>query len=987
MAIGALTKIITRGIVAGADNLFDEAKVAEKIKTTAEKLEADLYLNPDVDIADAGLEEYIDKYSKYYSNTGGNSKIDPELEDMVLDRDPDYEIAGTIEKMVDADLQGSTYNVYKSQFSSIDEAEAFDPEVDRSLYNYLSARLSKAENNRLLSEAGREKVLTRTIATLKGMPEYKNLRESMPDFDDLSTQMKKLPAQLENREKALEDFLADSVEKRPQYRGVSSLQDTEWDARFWMTNEIGPHVGTLGQANYFGLKALVDENEFGKHMATFTMGIEGNKLGETFERAGVYIRPEDFNKIYDLTLQVNSYLDDFLRDLELDPNDLKAYTKLSIAETGKIDNVDTRAVYTRKDSEGKGRRGPKPLTGWEEIIEAVATQYLGKETGNTTRDNLLLEHEVKAVAKLLGQMRGWGDNVYGSNVRPATIQKGYVNVKNPLKIGNDGVWKIETLFDAGDLLEESIWDNGGIDMFLDAMAVQLNTSRESISKSIPFKKLNEKAQMLSKESKGIEVSSIPQFEQSQALSMEIAGLHQEFKKFVESYGFDSIQYINQVEPSFTTDADNYSYILFKPEQWKAVSARRFDPNDKRFGAAEGGVIGFFSRLMRGQDEVKRPAKRVIQRGDTLEKISRETGVSINDLVKLNNIKNPDRIFAGDTLVLGSEAQAQPARREVQKPVQKEEPERAGIRAVAARRTRATPTESDNLMSRISQSISDAKDALIAEAVPINIRAFVGDLVGDDSTITEKNLSTKEREALRRIALQNQARDKAVIEYADYRTDANNRNQYVDVSPSSSNIDVVGKTATSPEYALKTTLGQASITTDDDGNTIIRDRYNFNDAKDNFRFDEFMNDVVRAGLSGYAQARNLARYFGSGQGEGAEVEINLGKLNPEEFGTVAMLSQGRTRSAKGGKVDKKKMKCNKPKRTPNHPKKSHVVKACKDGKEKIIRFGEQGAKTAGKPKAGESKRMKAKRKSFKARHRKNIKRGNMSAAYWADKVKW
>ena len=92
-------------------------------------------------------------------------------------------------------------------------------------------------------------------------------------------------------------------------------------------------------------------------------------------------------------------------------------------------------------------------------------------------------------------------------------------------------------------------------------------------------------------------------------------------------------------------------------------------------------------------------------------------------------------------------------------------------------------------------------------------------------------------------------------------------------------------------------------------------------------------------------------------------------------------------AKGGKIDKKKMACNKPRRTPNHPKKSHVVKACKDGKEKIIRFGEQGAKTAGKPKAGESARMKAKRKSFKARHGRNIKKGNMSAAYWADKVKW
>jgi len=87
------------------------------------------------------------------------------------------------------------------------------------------------------------------------------------------------------------------------------------------------------------------------------------------------------------------------------------------------------------------------------------------------------------------------------------------------------------------------------------------------------------------------------------------------------------------------------------------------------------------------------------------------------------------------------------------------------------------------------------------------------------------------------------------------------------------------------------------------------------------------------------------------------------------------------------VSKKKMPCNKARRTPGHPKKSHIVKACKNGKEKIIRFGQQGASTAGKPKAGESKRMKAKRKSFKARHGKNIAKGNMSAAYWANKVKW
>jgi hypothetical protein len=87
------------------------------------------------------------------------------------------------------------------------------------------------------------------------------------------------------------------------------------------------------------------------------------------------------------------------------------------------------------------------------------------------------------------------------------------------------------------------------------------------------------------------------------------------------------------------------------------------------------------------------------------------------------------------------------------------------------------------------------------------------------------------------------------------------------------------------------------------------------------------------------------------------------------------------------VKKSEMSCNKPRRTPSHPKKSHVVKACEGGKEKVIRFGEQGASTAGKPKSGESAKMKQKRASFKSRHAKNIAKGKMSAAYWADKEKW
>jgi len=85
-----------------------------------------------------------------------------------------------------------------------------------------------------------------------------------------------------------------------------------------------------------------------------------------------------------------------------------------------------------------------------------------------------------------------------------------------------------------------------------------------------------------------------------------------------------------------------------------------------------------------------------------------------------------------------------------------------------------------------------------------------------------------------------------------------------------------------------------------------------------------------------------------------------------------------------KIDKSKLKCNSPRKTSGHKTKSHIVKACSGGKEKIIRFGQQGVSTAGKKTDSKSK---ARRASFKARHAKNIKKGKMSAAYWADKVKW
>ena len=77
--------------------------------------------------------------------------------------------------------------------------------------------------------------------------------------------------------------------------------------------------------------------------------------------------------------------------------------------------------------------------------------------------------------------------------------------------------------------------------------------------------------------------------------------------------------------------------------------------------------------------------------------------------------------------------------------------------------------------------------------------------------------------------------------------------------------------------------------------------------------------------------------------------------------------------------------NKPKRTPNHPTSSHAVLAKEGDKVKLIRFGQQGVRGAGK--SPQSDKQKARRKCFLARHAKNIAKGKMSAAFWAAKVKW
>lgn len=386
---------------------------------------------------------------------------------------------------------------------------------------------------------------------------------------------------------------------------------------------------------------------------------------------------------------------------------------------------------------------------------------------------------------------------------PVVVQKGYINVKNPLDLGaNDGPWVGSELLDAQPL---NIVDSRSMGVKLaQAISDQTGFDIEDILQTPDFLELEDAAEAIRK-------AKFAKFDflAESMLNAEEAMLNKKISKWIESYGFDSIKYINNYEPSYRGE-EAYSYILFRPEQYKSVFARRFDPEDPRFGAAEGGIM---RRLNFAEGSI----------------VARALGISDEDVAWAKGIGKK----YGEAEELDGKGDA--------------------ARHLAL-----------GWLAKQSKYPSAAKFAANArEIVELDFKGRKMDWANNEKGF---NLEAKNK----------QEAEKAISKMID--------------------------------------AGEAV----------------------------FMTPSESRKMRGYAR---------------------------------------------GGKVNKKEMACNSPKRTPQHPKKSHVVKACENGKEKIIRFGEQGAETAGKPKAGESERMKKKRKSFKARHAKNIKKGKMSAAYWADREKW
>lgn len=192
--------------------------------------------------------------------------------------------------------------------------------------------------------------------------------------------------------------------------------------------------------------------------------------------------------------------------------------------------------------------------------------------------------------------------------------------------------------------------------------------------------------------------------------------------------------------------------------------------------------------------------------------------------------------------------------------------------------------SAGLINKISEM--DPEDFLIPQSIqnmiPLNVRAFANDLMGNDSEINERHLSQAEKDALQGAREKAEEAGKNFIEYGDYDTDS----QYGDVGGDKN--DTTAKLAArllDPSYSAKTTFGQIGFKKNEDGTYTYTDRYNFNNAKEG-GMEAFKKELEEnPDLTTYQKLRKLAEYKGSGPGEGAEVNItygNGGKTPPKYF---------------------------------------------------------------------------------------------------------
>lgn len=270
-------------------------------------------------------------------------------------------------------------------------------------------------------------------------------------------------------------------------------------------------------------------------------------------------------------------------------------------------------------------------------------------------------------------------------------------------------------------------------------------------------------------------------------------------------------------------------------------------------------------------------QRLLKKGDTLFSIAEDNNLSITQLLEVNpQIKNPDMIYAGDKIFIpGKETKVENKQESL------------------LSRFREKAKEIGSKLKREDIKLPEKeRPELRKRILPINMRQLAYDVFGGDDDLTEIDLSPEEFNAAKEVVKNALQRKSNVISYTDYQTVPEGMKSvyddpaYADVGGSiKGSQGVIKKSFNDPKYALKTTIGQARITKNDKGETIIEDQYNFNEKswKDrSFSIEGLktflgdMKNVIKQ--PEYFGPRMLGSYLGSGPGEGSMVKINLGVID-------------------------------------------------------------------------------------------------------------
>jgi hypothetical protein len=270
-------------------------------------------------------------------------------------------------------------------------------------------------------------------------------------------------------------------------------------------------------------------------------------------------------------------------------------------------------------------------------------------------------------------------------------------------------------------------------------------------------------------------------------------------------------------------------------------------------------------------------QRLLKKGDTLFSIAEDNNLSITELLEVNpQIKNPDMIYAGDKIFIpGKETKIENKQESL------------------LSRFREKAKEIGSKLKRENIKLPEKeRPELRKRILPINMRQLAYDVFGGDDDLTEIDLSPEEFNAAKEVVKNALQRKSNVISYTDYQTVPEGMKSvyddpaYADVGGSiKGSQGVIKKSFNDPKYALKTTIGQARITKNDKGETIIEDQYNFNEKswKDrSFSIEGLktflgdMKNVIKQ--PEYFGPRMLGSYLGSGPGQGSMVKINLGVID-------------------------------------------------------------------------------------------------------------